>query len=279
MPQAALRYIYGNISNGALGHPMKKLLLLLAGLLCMGAVPAAAPAADGLTIAAAADLTLCLDQLNAAFRKAHPGAELRTTTGSSGNFLAQIRNGAPFDVFLSADMAYPRELVKDGQAEADTLTLYATGHIVLWSTNPAVDVGKGLAVLNSDAVKKFAIANPDVAPYGRAARAALQSAGLWQPLQSKLVSGENIAQTAQFVQSGNVDAGIVALSFVLSPQAAGSGKYYRIAEDQYPLLEQGAVVTAHGSANPLARAYIEFLRSPEARAVFDQYGFLLPAKS
>ncbi len=258
---------------------MKKLLLVLAGLLCMGAAHSADRAADTLTIAAAADLTLCLDDLNAAFRKSHPDADLKSTTGSSGNFLAQIKNGAPFDVFLSADMSYPRELVKAGQAVEDSLTLYATGHIVLWSTNPAVDVSKGLAVLNSEAVKKFAIANPEVAPYGRAAKAALQSAGLWQQLQPKLVSGENIAQTAQFVQSGNVDAGIVALSFVLSPKVVGSGKYYRIAEDQYPVLEQGAVITSKGAANPLARAYIEFLRSPEARAVFDKYGFLLPAKS
>jgi len=254
---------------------MKKLLLVLAGLLCVGAVQAA----DTLTIAAAADLTLCLDDLNAAFKKSHPEADLKSTTGSSGNFLAQIKNGAPFDVFLSADMSYPRELVKSGQADEASLTLYATGHIVLWSTNPAVDVSKGLTVLNSEAVKKFAIANPDVAPYGRAAKAALQSAGLWQQVQPKLVSGENIAQTAQFVQSGNVDAGIVALSFVLSPKVVGTGKYYRIAEDQYPVLEQGAVITSKGAANPLARAYIDFLRSPEARAVFDRYGFLLPVKS
>ncbi len=256
---------------------MKKILLVLAGLFCMGAAHAAEPPAT-LTIAAAADLTLCLDDLNAAFKKSHPDADLKSTTGSSGNFLAQIKNGAPFDVFLSADMSYPRELVKSGLADEASLTLYATGHIVLWSTNPAVDVSKGLAVLNSDAVKKFAIANPEVAPYGRAAKAALQSAGVWDQAQPKLVSGENIAQTAQFVQSGNVDAGIVALSFVLSPKVVGTGKYYRIAEDQYPVLEQGAVITAKGAANPLAKAYIAFLRSPEARAVFDKFGFLLPAK-
>jgi molybdate transport system substrate-binding protein len=251
---------------------MNKLLLALAALLCLGS----AHAADSLTVAAAADLSLCLDDLNAAFRQGHPGVEVKATTGSSGNFLAQIKNGAPFDVFLSADMSYPRELVKDGQAEESSLTLYATGHLVLWSTNPKVDVSRGLAVLNTDAVKKFAIANPDVAPYGRAARAALQSAGLWDQLQSKLVSGENIAQTAQFVQSGNVDAGIVALSLVKAPKMAGVGRYTPIAEDQYPRLEQGGVITAHGKDNPAARAYIEFLRSPAARAVLDKYGFLLP---
>jgi molybdate transport system substrate-binding protein len=251
---------------------MKKLLLGLAGLLCLGA----AQAADTLTVAAAADLSLCLDELNAAFRQSHPGVEVKSTTGSSGNFFAQIQNGAPFDVFLSADMSYPRQLVKAGLADEASLTLYATGHIVLWTTNPAVDVGQGLGVLAGDRVKKFAIGNPEVAPYGRAARSALQSAGLWDKLQPKLVSGENIAQTAQFVQSGNVDAGIVALSLVNAPKVAGTGKYFLIPENQYPTLEQGGVITAQGRNNPAAKAYIEFLRSPQARAVFDKYGFLLP---
>lgn len=256
---------------------MRKLLLLLAGVLCLG-VAQAARAGETLNIAAAADLTLCLQDLNAAFGKVHPEVELKSTTGSSGNFLAQIKNGAPFDVFLSADMSYPRELVKGGLADESSLTLYATGHLVLWTTNPAVDVSQGLPVLGGEAVKKFAIANPDVAPYGRAAKAALERAGSWEALQPKLVRGENIAQTAQFVQTGNVDAGIVALSLVVAPKVAGTGKFYRIPEDQYPVLEQGAVITNAGAGKPAAKAYIEFLRSPEARAVFDRYGFLLPAK-
>lgn len=256
---------------------MRKLLPSLFAVLCLG-LPQVAWAGETLNIAAAADLTLCLQDLDAAFARIHPEIELKPATGSSGNFLAQIRNGAPFDIFLSADMSYPRQLVKDGQAEASSLTLYATGHLVLWSTNPAVDVSQGLKVLKTDAVKKFAIANPDVAPYGRAARAALESAGLWDALQPKLVRGENIAQTAQFVQTGNVDAGIVALSLVVAPKVAGTGRFQRIAEDQYPVLEQGAVITARGAGNPAAKAYIGFLRSPEARAVFDRYGFLLPAK-
>lgn len=257
---------------------MKKLLLLLAGALSLCAAQTA-HAGDTLNIAAAADLSLALQDLDAAFAKAHPDVELKPTTGSSGNFLAQIKNGAPFDVFLSADVSYPKQLVKDGQADESSLTVYAIGHLVLWTTNPAIDVSQGLKVLKSDAVKKFAIANPDVAPYGRAAKAALEKAGLWDGLQDKLVRGENIAQTAQFVQSGSVDAGIVALSLVVAPKVAGTGTYYRIAEDQYPVLEQGAVITAKGAANPVAKAYIEFLRSPEARAVFDKYGFLLPSKS
>ena len=235
-------------------------------------------AGDSLQIAAASDLATCLDELDAAFLKTRPGVDIKATTGSSGNFVAQIKNGAPFDLFLSADLSYPRALAKDGLADPATLTLYATGHLVLWSLNPAVDVSQGLAVLDTAAVKKFAIANPDVAPYGRAAKAALQKAGLWERVAAKAVSGENIAQTAAFVQTGNVDAGIVALSFVKSPKAAGQGHYFAIPEDQYPTLEQGGVVLAKGKDNAAAAAYIGFLRSPAARSVFDKYGFLLPAK-
>ncbi|MDR3418708.1 MAG: molybdate ABC transporter substrate-binding protein [Nevskia sp.] len=253
---------------------MGRLLAIICGVLALGA----AHAADRITVAAAADLALCLQDLDAAFQRQHPGAEIRAVTGSSGNFFAQIRNGAPFDVFLSADLSYPKQLAEAGLADPDSLTLYAVGHLVLWSTNPAVDVSRGLAVLDSAAVRKFAIANPDVAPYGRAARSALERAGLWQRLQPKLVTGENIAQTAQFVQTGNVDAGIVALSLVLAPAAAGSGKYFRIPQDQYPRLDQAAIVTAQGRGNALAAVYLAFLRSPEARAVFDRYGFLLPEK-
>lgn len=253
---------------------MKKLLPLL---LIAATMAGAAHAADVLSIASASDLSLCLDELDGVFKQGHPGAEIKSSTGSSGNFLAQIKNGAPFDVFLSADMSYPKELVKAGFADGASLTLYATGHIVLWTTNPAVDVSQGLAVLKSDAVKKIAIANPDVAPYGRAAKAALQSAGIWDAVQAKLVFAENIAQTAQFVQTGSVDAGIVALSLVKAPTVAGSGHYFQIGVDQYPTLEQGAVITAKGKDLPLARQYIDFLRSPQARAVFDKYGFLLPS--
>lgn len=252
---------------------MKNVLLLILCLLFVGDLHAS----DTLTIAAASDLTLCLEDLNAAFKITHPRIDIKTVTGSSGNFLAQIKNGAPFDVFLSADMSYPKELVEEHLADESSLTLYATGHIVLWSMNPSVDVTKGLSILKDGPVKKFAIANPDVAPYGRAAKAALVGAGLWSQVQSKAVFGENIAQTAQFVQTGNVDAGIVALSLVMAPKMSGEGMYYRIADDQYPTLEQGAVITAYGTVNPLAKAYIDFLRSKEARDVLDRYGFLLPS--
>ena len=241
---------------------------------------ATAPAADSLSIAAAADLAYCLDDMDIAFKKTHPDADLKVASGSSGNFTTQIKNGAPYDVFLSADVSFPRDLVKAGLADESTLTVYATGKIVLWTTRPdAIDVTKGLAVLkDSNLVKKFAVANPDHAPYGRAAKEALQHENLWDAVQSRIVLGENIAQTAQFVETGGADAGVVALSLVLSPKLAKVGKWQEIPAEDYNRLEQAVVLTKQGASSPLARAYLEFLRSPEARAIFDHYGFRLPEK-
>ncbi len=252
--------------------------LLTMAILCSGTL--AAWAAESVSIAAAADLAYCLDDINAAFKKTHPGADLKVSSGSSGNFTAQIKTGAPFEVFLSADMSFPKELVKAGLADEKTLFTYAFGKIVLWTLHPeAVDVTKGLAVLGKpDVVKKLAVANPDHAPYGRAAKEALQHDKLWEGLQPRIVLGDNIAQTAQFVSSGNADAGIVALSLVTSPKLANVGKWQEIPAEDYAPLEQGAVLTKTGLGNPTAKAYMDFLRTPEARAIFDHYGFRLPEK-
>ena len=235
----------------------------------------AARAADSVSIAAAADLVFCLDELDAVFKQAHPGADLKVSSGSSGKFTAQIKNGAPFEVFLSADMNYPRDLVKAGLADEKSLTQYAIGRLVFWTAKPdTVDVTKGLAVLaNPEPVKKLAVANPDHAPYGRAAKEALQHEKLWEAVQPRVVLGEDIAQTAQFVETGNADAGLVALSLVLSPRLAKVGKWWEVPVEFYGRLEQGAVLTTAGAKNPFARDYIEFLRSPEARKIFDRYGF------
>ena len=249
---------------------------LAASILGSGTVPLQAAPAPTLSIAAAADLVFCLDALDAEFKKAHPDADLKVSSGSSGNFFAQIQNGAPFDVFLSADMKYPRDLAQAGQADAKTLTPYALGRIVLWTTRPDVDVSGGLGSLTGERIKKIAIANPDHAPYGRAAKEALEHEKLWAAVQSKLVLGENIAQTAQFVQTGNADAGIVALSLVLAPATKGIGKYVEIPDAFHTPLEQGLVITKHGTGNPLAAEYLEFLRSKAARTIFDTYGFRLP---
>lgn len=229
--------------------------------------------AESLSVAAASDLVYCLEELNAAFRKAHPRVDLKSMTGASGNIFAQIQNGAPFDVFLSADVKYPRELIKAGLAEENSLTVYAIGHLVVWTNTDAVDVSAGLSSLGGAAVKKIAIANPEHAPYGRAAKAALEQAKLWESLKGKLVFGENIAQTAQFVETGNADAGVVALSLVMSPRLEKVGRWTPVPVDAYPKLEQAVVVTKRGAANPLALDYVNFLRSKEAREVFDRYGF------
>lgn len=227
-------------------------------------------------VAAASDLIYCMEELNAEFQKTNPHAVLKVSFGSSGNFFAQIQHGAPFHIFLSADMKYPRELIKAGLADSSSLTMYAIGYIVLWTIKPGIYVTAGLQIVRGDQVKKLALANPEHAPYGRAAKAALEHENLWESVQKKIVLGENIAQTAQFVQTGNVDAGIVALSLALSPKLARLGKFYEIPETSHPRLEQGAVLTNMGKGNPLARTYLDFLRSAPARAIFNRYGFRLP---
>lgn len=253
---------------------LRALLTLIALAASLTAAPSAF--AKDLLIAAAADLVYCLNDLNAAFKKEHPEAIINVSNGSSGNFFAQIQNGAPFDVFLSADLAYPRKLAASGQADASTILRYAVGRIAVWTMNPKLDIKDGTSSLTQAGISRVAIANPAHAPYGMAARAAMQKDGVWEKVSPKIVMGENISQTAQFVQTGNVDAGIVALSLLKSPKLAGVGKYVEIPLDRYPPLEQGAVITKHGEANPLAKQYMTFLSSPQARAIFDRYGFLLP---
>ena len=239
-------------------------------------IPAYSRAADSISIAAASDLVFCLEELNRQFTNLHPEVTLKTSTGSSGNFFAQIQNGAPFDVFLSADMNYPRELIKAGAAEESSLYQYAIGRLALWTANTNLALTNGLLALRNPAIKRIAIANPEHAPYGRAAREALRHANLWDAVEPRLVLGDNISQTAQFVQSGNADAGIVALSLVLSPKLAKVGRWVPVPSEAHSPLEQGAVVTRHGKDNPAARTYLKFLQSGQAREIFDRYGFRLP---
>src|SRR5580658_1547519 len=164
------------------------------------------PAPRKLTVAAASDLQFALAEGARQFQQQHPEVELALNYGSSGNFYSQIRNGAPFDVYLSADVQYPRDLAKDGLVPADSVFLYANGKIVVWV--PASSTLDPATALRDPAVRRIAIANPQHAPYGRAAESALRSMGLYDTVQKKLVLGENISQTLQFVQSGAADAGI-----------------------------------------------------------------------
>ena len=250
---------------------------LLVLLLMAFSGPALSAGAQKLTVAAAADLRFALDELAAQFRAAHPAVELAITYGSSGNFFAQIQNGAPFDVFLSADIDYPRRLVAAGLASKDSLFLYGVGRIVVWvpASSPLDPAALGIHLLEAASVRHIAIANPQHAPYGRAAVAALRSLGVYDRAAPKLVLGENIAQAFEFVESGAAEAGIVALSLALAPAARGHGRYWEVPQDAYPKIEQGGVILARAPAGPAAQ-FRAFLLSAEARRILKQYGFAVP---
>ena len=227
-------------------------------------------------IAAAADLNFAMVELSETFEK-QSGIRVSVTYGSSGNFFSQLQNGAPFDLFFSADIEYPKKLVAAGLAEPGTLYEYAVGRIVIWTPAGAkVDVTKqGWNALLDPSVKKIAIANPEHAPYGRAAVAGLQNAGIYESVKAKLVYGENISQAAQFVQSGNTQAGIVALSLAVSP-AMHDGKRWEIPADMHPVLEQGAIVLKDAKNKDAAKAFLEFVKSSTGRAILARYGFAFP---
>lgn len=253
---------------------MKKPIALLLALAALIAPPTAL--AESLTIAAASDLSYCIDELSAAFRKEAPAADIKVSLGASGNFFAQIKNGAPFQVFMSADLRYPGQLAQEGAADAATLVTYAVGRLAMWTTHPQLDLTQGLRALNDERVTRVAIANPDVAPYGRAAKAALEHLGYWEAVKGKLVTGENIAQTAQFVQTGNAQIGFVSYATVMAPRLKGAGSYYLIPDAGLAPIEQGAIVTAKGKESALAAQFMRFLRSRAARAILLRYGFGLP---
>jgi molybdate transport system substrate-binding protein len=252
---------------------MKNPIALLLALAVLGAAPAVA---EPLAIAAASDLTYVIDELNAAFRKEAPDADIKVSLGASGNFYAQIKNGAPFQVFMSADLRYPQQLAKEGAADGATLFTYALGRLAMWTTDPRLDLRQGLRILNDARVTRVAIANPETAPYGRAAKAALEHLGYWDVVKGKLVTGENIAQTAQFVQTGNAQLGFVSYATVMAPRLKGAGSYYLVPEAGLAPIEQGAVVTARGKDSALAARFMRFLRGEAARAILQRHGFGLP---
>jgi molybdate transport system substrate-binding protein len=226
-----------------------------------------------LTIAAASDLQPVLPRLVALFEQ-QTGHTVRTTLGSSGNFLAQIRNGAPFDVFLSADIGYPREIETAGLAEPGTLSTYATGSLVLWTRKGSgVDLRRGMQGLSTDGVRRIAIANPAHAPYGRAAVDALRNSGVYDSVRSRLVLGENVSQAAQFVQSGNAEAGLIPLSLARSPAARESGEYVEIPVTLYQPIQQAAVILRTSRSKDAARAFLAFLKQPEVVRMLADAGF------
>jgi molybdate transport system substrate-binding protein len=228
-------------------------------------------------IAAAADLKFAMAQLAEQFEK-ETGTRVNITYGSSGNFFSQIQNGAPFDLFFSADVDYAKKLEAIGFAEPGTLYTYAVGRIVIWMPpGTKLDVTKGGWTSLLDAsVQKIAIANPEHAPYGRAAVAALQKAGIYEQVKSKLVYGENISQAAQFVQSGNAQAGIIARSLAVSP-GMSDGKTWDIPAEMHPPIEQAAILLTGAKNKKAARAFLDFVESAAGREILLKFGFAVPA--
>jgi molybdate transport system substrate-binding protein len=251
--------------------PLKQLVVLLA-LLFTGAYARA----QAVKIAAAADLKFAMTELASQFEK-QSGAKLDVTYGSSGNFLTQIQNGAPFDLFFSADSEYPKKLEAVGLAEPGTLREYAVGHIVIWTPRDSgIDAAKaGWQSLLDQRVKKIAIANPEHAPYGRAAVTAMREAGIYEQVKDKLVYGENISQAAEFVQSGNAQVGIVALSLAISP-AMKNGNKWQIPADSYPPIKQTAVVLRASKNKDAARRFLDFVSGPQGREILQRSGFTVP---
>lgn len=242
-------------------------------------VGSASTAHGQILIGAAADLGPALSDVAKQYQN-KTGQTVKISLGASGNLTQQIKNGAPFDVFLSADQEYPQELIAAGFAEPNSLYRYAVGKLVIWvPANSQLDLAQhGIEVLLDPTVKKIAIANPAHAPYGRAAVAALKHYGVYQKVESRLVLGENVSQAAQFVESGNAQAGLVALSHALAPGMKDKGRYREVPSSAYPELDQAAVIVSRSHLKKEAAAFLEFLHGPEAQAILQQYGFSFPGE-
>lgn len=233
--------------------------------------------AEDITIAAASDLNFVFRELVTEYEKS-TGDRVRLSLGSSGNFYAQIQNGAPFDLYFSADIAYPRKLEEAGLTVPGSLYPYAIGRIVLWAGKDSrLDLSKGLEILREPTIKKIAIANPKHAPYGRAAVAAMEHAQVYDRVKDKLVLGENISQAAQFIESGAADIGIIAMSLALAPLMQAAGQYWEIPADAHPPIEQGAVILKGAKNQERAKAFLSFVQGAEGQAMMKRYGFVVPS--
>ena len=253
-----------------LGGRIKRIVLPLALLLLV-----INATAQKVSVTAAADLRYAMDEIVVAYKKVNPKSDIKVTYGSSGNAYQQIINGAPYDIYFSADIMYPNKLKAQGLT-ASNPKLYAIGFIVLWSNQ--IDVSKGLSSLNDPGIKKIAIANPDHAPYGKRAEESLKFYKMYDALKSKLIMGENISQAAQFAQTGNAEVGILALSLVLSPAMKNQGKYFLIDSNSYSPLEQAYVIIKKPTVNTETYKFAKFMTTPTARAIYKSYGFKLPGE-
>jgi len=233
-------------------------------------------AGQEITVAAAADLQPAMQDMAARFEK-ETGNTVKLIYGSSGNFFQQIQNGAPFDIFFSANLDYPRRLEAAGLTAPGSYYPYAKGKIVIWVPKEStIDLSSGMQALLAASVKKVAIANPQHAPYGQAAVAAMRKQNVYDRLKDKLVLGENISQTASFVVSGSADAGIIALALVLSPNMRDKGRYVAIPDSDYPPIEQACVILGRSKNKETAVQFLSFLRTAAGGELLRRYGFVVP---
>lgn len=233
-------------------------------------------AAQSITIAAAADLQFAMQDIAAGFQK-QSGKQVKVIYGSSGNFIQQIQNGAPFDMFFSANLDYPKQLESSGLTDPGSFYQYAKGKIVLWVSNDSkINLSSGLSSLLDPAVKKIAVANPQHAPYGHAAVAAMQSEGIYDKVKDKIVTGENISQTASYVVSGAADAGVVALSLALSPNMKDKGRYVEIPTAEYPPINQACVILNSSKEKETANQFLSYLKTKAVSETLQRYGFAVP---
>lgn len=252
-----------------------KVMLMAVGMLISSLHPSFA-SGEELIIAAASDLNFAFKELVAEYEKT-TGHHVKLSLGSSGNFYSQIKNGAPFDLYFSADIGYPKKLEEAGLTVPGSLYRYAVGRIVVWTgATSGLDVTKGLNVLQELKVKKIAIANPKHAPYGRAAVAAMEHFKVYDQVKDKLVFGENISQAAQFIESGACDIGIIALSLALAPVMKSAGTYWEVPAEAHPPLEQGAAILKSSRHRDAARRFLEFVKGSQGQEIMRHYGFTVP---
>jgi len=232
--------------------------------------------AQEITVAAASDLQFAMQDVAARYQK-ETGKTVKAIYGSSGNFFQQIQNGAPFDIFFSANLDYAKKLETAGLTEPGSYYPYAKGKIVIWVRNDSkLDLSTGMKVFLDPSVKKIAIANPEHAPYGQAAVAAMQKVNIYEKVKDKFVLGENISQTASFVVSGSADVGVVALSLALSPNMKDKGRHVEVPASEYPPIEQACVVLALSKSKEAARQFLLFVRTAAIADVLRSYGFDVP---
>jgi molybdate transport system substrate-binding protein len=239
----------------------------LLAITCTVTTPASA---EQVLVAVAANFAPPFREVALEFEKA-TGHNVKVAAGSTGNFYAQIKNGAPFDVFFSADVERPKLLEEEGLGIKDSRVTYAVGRLALWSLTPSLL--KGADTLHSPHFKHLAIANPKTAPYGAAALQTMQKLGVWDKLRPRIVTGENLGQTMGFIESGNAELGFVALSQVLDPKLKGKGARWDVPTDLHEPIKQDMILLTKGKDNPAARALMEFMGGPQAKTVIERYGY------